>query len=142
MLIINFKIFHYFRITLDNIPTIYDLKEYVDETCIFQCLKTPMGQLSDEWWDEDLAAVEKFRKFISSAMIIHMVNILKCTADPHLHNTPALNEVKSLDHFTCHLQLPHIHLTNYANEINFNNTANSRFARGRGRGNRFIRGRR
>ena len=100
----------------------------------------------DEWWDEDLAAVEKFRKFISSAMIIHIINILKCTADPHLHNTPALNEVKSLDHFTRHLQLPHIHLTNYANEINLDHTVNSsRFrvrGRGRGRGNRFNRGRR
>ena len=68
---------------------------------------------------------------------------MKCTADPHLHNTPSLNEVKSLNHFTCHLQLSHIYLTNYANEINLDHTVNSsRFrvhGRGRGRshGNRF-----
>jgi hypothetical protein len=102
-----------------------------------------MGQVSNEWWD-DLAAVKKFQKFISSAIVIHITNILKCIADPHLTNIPALSEVKSLDHFTRDLQLPPIHSTNYANEIDLDpNVYTSRFGhRIRGRGNRFIRGRR
>lgn len=66
-----------------------------------------MGQLSDEWWDEDFAAVEKFQKFISSAMIIHMINILKCMADPHLNNIPALNEV---NHLTILLVIYNFHI--------------------------------
>ena len=101
-----------------------------------------MGQVLDEWWN-DVFAVEKIRRFISSAMIIHMTNILKCMADPHLDNKPALNEVKSLDHFTRNLQFPHVHSTNFANEINLDPAANtSRFSyRGRGRG-RNVRGRR
>ncbi|CAG8465426.1 5072_t:CDS:2 [Funneliformis caledonium] len=66
---------HNNSITLDNIPTIENLKLYVDETCIYQCFKTSMIQ-------------------------IYMNNILKCSIDPHLSNASALNEVKSLDYIT------------------------------------------
>ena len=74
-------------------PTIDDLKEYVDETCIYQCLKTSMVQVPEEWWDNNLTAVDAFRLFIASAIKIHITNILKCRVEPHLSNTPALNEV-------------------------------------------------
>jgi hypothetical protein len=103
-----------------------------------------MAQVPDEWWDNNLDAVEEFRKFISSAMIIHINNILRCRADPHLSNIPALNEVKSLDHITRHIRIPHIHSTNFANEINLSHENTSKMGfriRGRGRGRgRFGRG--
>ncbi|CAG8774476.1 1250_t:CDS:2, partial [Funneliformis caledonium] len=47
-------------ITLDNIPTIENLKLYVDETCRYQCFKTSMTQVSEDWWDENLTDVETF----------------------------------------------------------------------------------
>ena len=46
-------------------PTIDDLKEYVDETCIYQCLKTSMVQVPEEWWDNNLTAVDAFHLFIA-----------------------------------------------------------------------------
>jgi len=125
-------------------PTIDDLKEYVDETCIYQCLKTSMVQVPEEWWDNNLTAVDAFRLFIASAIKIHITNILKCRVEPHLSNTSALNEVKSLDHITCNLQIPHVHSTDFANEVNFNSgptSGSSQRFRGRG-SSRFARGRR
>ena len=44
-----------------------------------------------------------------------MLNILSNWSG--LTNIPALNKIKSLDHFTCHLQLSHIHSINYTNEV-------------------------
>ena len=78
-----------------------------------------MAQVTVEWWD-DQDAVDSFRLFIASSIRIHIINILKCIEDPLISNVPALNEVKSLDHITCNLQIPHVHSTNFANEVNFN----------------------
>ena len=49
-----------------------------------------------------------------------MNNILKCSIDPHLSNASALNEVKSFDYIINQVRLPHIHTTNFANQINLN----------------------
>jgi hypothetical protein len=81
--------------------------------------------------------------FIAKVIRIHIINILKCSGDPYISNTPALNEVKTLDYITRHVQLPHIHPTNFANEIDVNgtnSTGSGRRIRGRGRGSRFTRG--
>jgi len=77
----------------------------------------------------------------TSAIKIHITNILKCRVEPHLSNTPALNEVKSLDYITCNLQIPHVHLTDFANEVNFNSGPTSGSSQ-RFCGRRFARGRR
>ena len=123
-------------------PTIDDLKKYVDETCIYQCFKTSMVQVPEEWWDNDITAVEVFQLFIISAIMIHITNILKCLVEPHNNNTPALNEVKSLDHLTNNLQLPHVHSTNFANEVNLSPGTNLRSShRFCDRGSRFAKGR-
>ena len=71
-------------------------------------------------------------------------NILKCIEDLLISNIPALNEVKSLDNITYNLQIPHIHSTDFANEVNFNSgptSGSSQRFRGRG-SSRFARGRR
>ena len=57
--------------------------------------------------------------------------------EEHFNNSPALNEVKSLNHITNHLQLPHKHSTNFANIGT--NTSRSSGRRIRGRGGRFAR---
>jgi len=101
-----------------------------------------MAQVPNEWWDQP-DAVEPFQLLIASAMRIHINNVLRCSTDEHLNNIPALNEVKSLDYITQHLQIPNINSTNFANEIEINsNTTSSRSSnrRFRGRGGRGGRG--
>jgi hypothetical protein len=124
------------------VPNVESLGSFVDDTVIFQCLRNPIAQVSDEWWDDDKNAVDAFRLFIATSIRIHMINILKCNEDPHITNAPALNEIKTLDYITRDLLLPHNHLTNFANEMDLNEFENSsrytrngrsRF-RGRGRG--------
>jgi len=70
-----------------------------------------MGQLNEEWWN-DTDSVDAFQFFIASSIRIHIINVLKCNDDPHLTNTSALNEVKSLiillvnfDFFTTIIQI-------------------------------------
>ena len=98
-----------------------------------------MGQVTDEWWENYTDSVDVFRYFIVAAIRIHIINVLKCNDDPHLTNTLALNEVKSLNYITCELQLPHNNSTNLANEINanlLNDSSNQqRHGRKRRRGN-------
>jgi hypothetical protein len=96
-----------------------------------------MGQVTDEWWDDDTDGVDTFRFLIAKAIRIHIINVLKCNDDPHLTNTSALNEVKSLNYITCELCLPHNNSTNFANEIDvnlLNNSPDRRFDRRRRRG--------
>ena len=101
-----------------------------------------MGQVTDEWWDNDIDSVDAFRFFIAKSIRIHMINVIKCSDDPHLTNTPALNEIKTLNHITCELHLSHNNDTNYANEIDadlLNSNQDQRHGRkharrGRGRG--------
>ncbi|CAB5206951.1 unnamed protein product [Rhizophagus irregularis] len=107
-------------ITLENMPNIESLGSFVNDTVIYQCLKNPFAQVSDEWWDNDKDAVNAFRLLIAKCIKIHMINILKCIDEPLLTNASALNEVKTLDYITRDLTLPHHNQTNFANEINFN----------------------
>jgi hypothetical protein len=97
-----------------------------------------MARVTDEWWD-DQDAVDSFRLFIASSIRIHIINILKCNEDPLISNTPALNEVKTLDYITRDLQLSHYNETNFANEINL--LQSTEHGRGRGRGRSRGRGR-
>ena len=119
------------------------MASYVDDTVIFQCLKSPMAQITEEWWEDDTDSVDVFRFFIATTIRIHIINVLKCNDDPHLTNTSALNEVKTLNYIICELHLPHNNSTNYANEIGANLLNNSlsqdqihgrKRRRGRGRG--------
>ncbi|PKY52793.1 hypothetical protein RhiirA4_425554 [Rhizophagus irregularis] len=125
-------------ITSDDIPTIEDLGSYVDDTVIFQCLRNPIAQVIDSWWEDDKDAVDAFRMLIASAIKIHIINILKCKEEPHISNAPALNEVKTLDYITRDLHLPHNNATNYANNIDLLESSRSngshRCGRGRERG--------
>ena len=114
------------------------MSSFVDDTTIFGCLSNPMGQVTDEWWENDTDSVDVFRYFIAAAIRIHIINVLKCNDDPHLNNSSALNEVKSLNYITCELQLPHNNLTNFANEIDanlLNNSSNKQRGRKRRREN-------
>jgi len=96
--LINLYIYiFYFSITLENIPDVETLGSYVDDNVIFRCLSNPMARVTDEWWD-DQDAVDSFRLFIASSIRIHIINILKCNEDPLISNTPALNDVKTLDY--------------------------------------------
>ena len=72
--------------------------------------------------------------FIATTIRIHIINVIKCNEDPHLSNTLALNEVKTLDYITCELILFHNNTTNFTNEINLNLLNSSIASRGRGRG--------
>ena len=126
-------------------PNVESLGSYVDDTVIYQCLKNPIAQVSDEWWNNDKNAVDAFRLFIAKSIRIHMINILKCNDDPLITNVPALNEVKTLDYITCDLSLPHYNPTNFANEINLSELETStsygnRRGCGRGCGRRRGRG--
>ncbi|PKC53215.1 hypothetical protein RhiirA1_543268 [Rhizophagus irregularis] len=122
-------------ITLENMPNVESLGSFVNDTVIYQCLKNPFAQVSDEWWDNDKDAVNAFRLLIAKCIKIHMINILKCIDEPLLTNASALNEVKTLDYITRDLTLPHHNQTNFANEINFNALeASTSYRNGRGRG--------
>ncbi|CAB4475676.1 unnamed protein product [Rhizophagus irregularis] len=133
-------------ITLKNMPNVESLGSFVNDTVIYQCLKNPFAQVSDEWWDNDKDAVNAFRLLIAKCIKIHMINILKCIDEPLLTNASALNEVKTLDYITRDLTLPHHNQTNFANEINFNaleasTSYRNGHERGRGRGRFYGRGR-
>jgi hypothetical protein len=104
-----------------------------------------MGQVTNEWWNDDIDSVDIFRFFIASAIRVHIVNVIKCINDPHLTNVPALsNEVKTLNYITYNLYIPHNNSTNYANEIDarlLNSSLNqNRRGRGRGGGRERVRG--
>ncbi|PKC58499.1 hypothetical protein RhiirA1_495536 [Rhizophagus irregularis] len=126
----------------DDISSIEDLGSYVDDTVIFQCLRNPIAQVIDLWWEDDKDTVDAFRMLIVSAIKIHIINILKCKEEPHISNAPALNEVKTLDYITRDLRLPHPNATNYANNIDLNLLESSRSngSCGRGCGRRCRRG--
>ncbi|EXX65275.1 hypothetical protein RirG_134780 [Rhizophagus irregularis DAOM 197198w] len=118
----------------DDISSIEDLGSYVDDTVIFQCLRNPIAQVIDSWWEDDKDTVDAFRMLIVSAIKIHIINILKCKEELHISNAPALNEVKTLDYITCDLRLPHNNATNYANNIDLNLLESSRSNGSCGRG--------
>ncbi|GET00731.1 hypothetical protein GLOIN_2v1881169 [Rhizophagus clarus] len=123
--------------TLNNVPNIEDLGSYVDDMVIFQCLKNPIAQVTESWWEGDHQdSVDAFRMFIASAIRIHIINVLKCKDDPHISNTSALNEVKALDYITRDIHLPHYNTTNHANSIDLNlfETSTNYRSHGRGRG--------
>ena len=125
-------------------PSVESLGSYVDDTVIFQCLKNPIAQVSEEWWNNDKDAVDAFRYFIASCIRVHIINILKCNEDPLITNAPALNEVKTLDYITRDLSIPHCNQTNFANKIDLSaleTSTNYRNRRGRGRGRGRIHGR-
>jgi hypothetical protein len=124
-------------------PSVESLGSFVDDTVIFQCLKNPMAQVTDDWWDDDKDAVDAFRLFIAKSIRIHMINILKCSEDPNITNILALNEVKTLDYITRDLTLPYNHPSNFANNIDLNEleTSSNRNRRGRRRGRGSGRGR-
>ncbi|CAB4404391.1 unnamed protein product [Rhizophagus irregularis] len=103
-------------------PSVESLGSFVNDTVIYQCLKNPIAQVSEEWWPGGtmirMLVNAKFRLIIAKCIKIHMSNILKCVDKPLLTNASALNEVKKLDYITRDLTLPHHNQTNFANEIN------------------------
>ena len=84
------------------------MASYIDDTIIFQCLKSPMAQITEEWWEDDTDSVDVFRFFIATTIRIHIINVLKCNDDPHLNNAPALKEVKALNYITCEIGRAHV----------------------------------